>query len=99
MVNVVLDLKCMNLKFVLETINHNNVDPVIWWAQISIMVATIKFTFSFIKKLNIPRSLVGSTYFFVIFVTNFHLRNLGEKSDISILEQAKKKLQCKPYCS
>jgi len=63
------------------------------------MVATIKFTFSFIKKLNIPRSLVGSTYLFVIFVTNFHLRNLGKKSDISILEQAKKKLQCKPYCS
>jgi len=29
MVNVVLDLKCIRLKFVLETINYNKVDPVI----------------------------------------------------------------------
>ena len=28
-VNVVLDLKCIILKYMLETINHNNVDPVI----------------------------------------------------------------------
>jgi len=27
MVNVVLDLKCIRLKFVLETINYNKVDP------------------------------------------------------------------------
>ena len=29
MVNVVLDLKCIILKFVLETVNYNKVDPVI----------------------------------------------------------------------
>jgi len=29
MVNVVLDLKCMRLEFVLETINYNKVDLVI----------------------------------------------------------------------
>jgi len=29
MVNVVLDLKCINIKFVFETINYNKVDPVI----------------------------------------------------------------------
>jgi len=29
MVNVVLDLKCLKVKFVLETINYNKVDPVI----------------------------------------------------------------------
>ena len=34
----------------LETINYNKVDPVIKWAQIFIMVATIKFIVSFIKK-------------------------------------------------
>ena len=28
-VNVVLDLNCIKLKFVLETINYNKVDPVI----------------------------------------------------------------------
>jgi len=34
----------------LETIEYNKVDPVIEWTQLFIMVATIKFTFSFIKK-------------------------------------------------
>jgi len=29
MVNFALDLKCIKLKFVLETINYNKVDPVI----------------------------------------------------------------------
>jgi len=29
MVNVVLDLKCVRLKDMLETINYNKVDPVI----------------------------------------------------------------------
>jgi len=29
MVNVVLYLKCLKVKFVLETINYNKVDPVI----------------------------------------------------------------------
>jgi len=29
MVNVVLDLKCVRLKYKLETINYNKVDPVI----------------------------------------------------------------------
>jgi len=29
MVNVVLDLKCLRLKYMLETINYNKVDPVI----------------------------------------------------------------------
>jgi len=46
-----------------ETIKYNKVDPVIWWAQIFITFATIKFTFSFINKLIIPRSLVWSAYF------------------------------------
>ena len=46
-----------------ETINYNKVDPVIYWAQIFIAVAPIKFNFFFIKKLIIPRSLVWSTYF------------------------------------
>ena len=50
MVNVVLDLKCIRLKYMLETINYNKVDPVIKWAQIFITVSTIRFTFSFIKK-------------------------------------------------
>ena len=63
MVNVVLDLKYIILKNMLETINYNKVDPVIWWAQIFITVATIKLTFSLIKQLRIPRSLVCSTYF------------------------------------
>jgi len=44
MVNVVQDLKCIILKNMLETINYIKVDPVIF-----ITVATIKFTFSFIK--------------------------------------------------
>jgi len=34
----------------LETINYNNVEPVILWAQIFAKVATIKFTCSFMKK-------------------------------------------------
>ena len=29
MVNVVLDIKCVRLKYMLETINYNKVDPVI----------------------------------------------------------------------
>jgi len=29
MVNIVLDQKCIRLKFVLETINYNKIDPVI----------------------------------------------------------------------
>jgi len=29
MVNVVLDIKCTSLKYMLETINYNKVDPVI----------------------------------------------------------------------
>jgi len=28
-VNVVLDIKCIRLKYMLETIRHNTVDPVI----------------------------------------------------------------------
>jgi len=50
MVNVVLDLKCIILKYVLETINYNKVYPVIKWAQIFI-------------KLRIPKSLIWRTYF------------------------------------
>ena len=38
----------------LETFNNTKDDRVDKWAQIFIMVATIKFTFSFIKKLRIP---------------------------------------------
>jgi len=63
MVNVVLDLKCIILKYMLETIKYNKGDPVIKWAQNFVTVSTIKFTFSFIKTLRIPRSLVWSTYF------------------------------------
>ena len=63
MVNVVLDLKCIILKYMLETVNYNKVNPVILWAQFFITVATIKSTFSFIKKLRIPRSLVWGVYF------------------------------------
>jgi len=40
----------------LETINYNKVDPVIQWAHIFVTVATIIFTFSFLKKLRIPKS-------------------------------------------
>jgi len=29
MVNIVLDIKCIRLKYTLETINNNKVDPVI----------------------------------------------------------------------
>ena len=46
-----------------ETIRYNKVDPVIQWAQTFITVPTIKFTFSFIKKLRISGSLVWRTYF------------------------------------
>jgi len=49
MVNGVLDLKCRRLKYMLETIKYNTIDPVIKWAQFFITVETIKFTFSFIK--------------------------------------------------
>jgi len=49
MVTVALDLKCIRLKCMFETINYNKVDPVIQCAQIFIAVATITFTFSFIK--------------------------------------------------
>jgi len=34
MVNVALDLMCIRLKYMLETIKHNKVDPVSKWAQI-----------------------------------------------------------------
>ena len=51
MVNVVLDLKWIRLKYMSETINYNTVDPVIYWAQLFIAVATIKFNFFFIKSL------------------------------------------------
>ena len=61
MVSVVLDIQCIRLKYMLEAINYNKVDPVIQWAQMFITVATIKFTFSFRKKLSTPRSLVWST--------------------------------------
>ena len=47
------------IKYILETIKYNTVDPVIEWAQIFITVATIKFALSFIKKLRTPRSLVN----------------------------------------
>ena len=60
MVNVVLDLNRIRLKYMLETIKYNKVDFL--WAQLFITVATIKFTFSFIKKLRIPITLVWSTY-------------------------------------
>jgi len=50
MVNVVLDLKWIKFRNMMETINYNKVDPVIQWAQIFITVAAIKFTFYFIKK-------------------------------------------------
>ena len=63
MVNVVIYITCIRLKYMLETIRHNKVDHVIYWAQIFIAVATLKFTFSFIKKLRISRSLVWRTYF------------------------------------
>jgi len=33
MVNVVLDLKCIRLKYMLETINYNKVEPDSKWAQ------------------------------------------------------------------
>ena len=46
MVTVVLDVECIRLNYMLQIINYNQVDPVIEWAQ---TVATIKFTFSFIK--------------------------------------------------
>jgi len=49
MVNVVLDLQCIILTYMLETINYNKDDPVIVWAQIFKMITTINFTFSFIK--------------------------------------------------
>ena len=65
MVNVVLDLKCVRLKYMLETINYNKVDPVIKCAQIFLAVAAIKFTFSFIKKLRISRSLVNKKTYFI----------------------------------
>ena len=52
MVNVALDLKRIRLKFVLETINRYKV----------ITVANINFTFSFINKIRIPRTLVWRTY-------------------------------------
>ena len=47
MVDVVLDPKCIILKYMSETINHKKGDPVIECAQIFI---TINFTFYFIKK-------------------------------------------------
>ena len=50
MVNVVLNIKCIILKYMLETNSYNKVDPVIYWAHFFITVSTIKITFSFIKK-------------------------------------------------
>jgi len=40
MVNLVLNIKCIRLKFMLETISYSKVDPVIQWAQVFIAVAT-----------------------------------------------------------
>ena len=51
MVTIVLDLTCIGLSYMLETINYNKVDPVSWWAQIFITISNIKFTFSLIKSL------------------------------------------------
>jgi len=59
MVNVVLDLKLIRLKYMVETINYNKVDPVNKWARIFIAVATIKNTFSFIKSLEFRNILFG----------------------------------------
>jgi len=42
----------------LETINYNKVDPVTKCVQMFITVRTIESTYSVIKKLRIPRSLV-----------------------------------------
>jgi len=42
-------------------IRYYKIDRVIKWAQMLITIETIKFTFSFLKKLRIPRSLVWST--------------------------------------
>ena len=36
MVNVGLDIEWIRLKYMLETIKYNEVDPVIYWAQIFI---------------------------------------------------------------
>jgi len=46
----------------LETINYNNVHIVIYWAQLFITVATINFTFSFIKSLVFREVLFAGTY-------------------------------------
>jgi len=62
MVNGELDLKCRILKYMLETIKYNTVDPVIKWAHFFITFTTIKFTLSFIKKLRNSRSFVWRTY-------------------------------------
>ena len=62
MVNVVLDLKLIRLKYMVETINYNKVDPVNKWARIFIAVATIKKNLFFHKKLRIPKYLVWITY-------------------------------------
>jgi len=50
MVNVVLYLIYIRFKYMLETNKYNQVDLDILWAQIFLMVSTIKFTFSSIKK-------------------------------------------------
>jgi len=48
--------------------------------------------FVYIDMVNVvsEKSCREYIFFLMIFVTNFHLRNLVKKSDISILEQAKK---------
>ena len=61
MVIVVLGLKCIILKYMLETIYYDKVEPVIYWAQLYITIETIKCTVPFIKKLRILKSLVWST--------------------------------------
>jgi len=43
----------------LQTINYNKVDPDIYFAQIFLIVANIKFTLYFIKSLEIREVLLG----------------------------------------
>ena len=62
MVNVVLDLKCIIFKYIVETFNYNQVDPVIKWAQLFKTVTTIKFTFSFIKRVLELRKVLFGVY-------------------------------------
>ena len=50
MVNGELDLKCRILKYMLETINYNTVDPVIKWADFFYNVHNYKIYPFFHKK-------------------------------------------------